>query len=152
MPSATWASASRRARHDERGKPATPGIVDPLASRFFAYISLFATGMLGLILSDNLIMLLIFWEIMGLCSYLLIGFWFARKYPDPKQITPKEAGLKAFLTTAIGDTFMLAGILLLYAQTGSLSFADIFKPEMLHTLATHHRSTCRWSAPRPGPR
>ena len=121
---------------DERGKPAAPGHVDRLASRFFAYISLFATGMIGLVLADNLIMLLIFWEIMGLCSYLLIGFWFARKYPDPKQITPKEAGLKAFLTTRIGDTFMLAGILLLYGRTGSLSFADIFKPETLHGLAT----------------
>jgi len=121
---------------DERGKPATPGFVDPLASRFFAYIALFATGMVGLILSDNLIMLLVFWEIMGLCSYLLIGFWFARKYPDAKQITPKEAGLKAFLTTRIGDSFMLAGILLLWNRTGSLSFVDIFKPDMLHTLAT----------------
>ena len=77
---------------DVRGKPATPGYVDRLASRFFAYVSLFATGMIGLILSDNLIMLLIFWEIMGLCSYLLIGFWFARKYEDPNQITPKSAG------------------------------------------------------------
>ncbi len=122
--------------HDERGKPATAGFVDPLASRFFAYIALFATGMVGLILSDNLIMLLVFWEIMGLCSYLLIGFWFARKYPDARQITPKEAGLKAFLTTRIGDTFMLAGILLLWNRTGSLSFADIFKPDMLHSLAT----------------
>ncbi|PKO23065.1 MAG: NADH-quinone oxidoreductase subunit L [Chloroflexi bacterium HGW-Chloroflexi-1] len=122
--------------HDERGAPAEPGHVDRLASRFFAYIALFATGMIGLILADNLIMLLIFWEIMGLCSYLLIGFWFARKYDDPKQITPKEAGLKAFLTTRIGDTVMLAGIFLLYAQTQSLSFADIFKPETLERLAT----------------
>ncbi|MCX6028348.1 MAG: NADH-quinone oxidoreductase subunit L [Chloroflexi bacterium] len=122
--------------HDERGAPAEPGHVDRLASRFFAYIALFATGMLGLILADNLILLLIFWEIMGLCSYLLIGFWFARKYDDPKKITPKAAGLKAFLTTRIGDTLMLAGMLLLYARTQSLSFADIFKPEMLHELAT----------------
>jgi NADH-quinone oxidoreductase subunit L len=121
---------------DERGKPATPGFVDPLTSRFFAYIALFATGMLGLILSDNLLMLLVFWEIMGLCSYLLIGFWFARKYADPRQITPKEAGLKAFLTTRIGDMFMLAGIILLWIQSGSLSFADIFKPANLHALAT----------------
>jgi NADH-quinone oxidoreductase subunit L len=121
---------------DERGKPATPGFVDPLASRFFAYIALFATGMLGLVISDNLIMLLIFWEIMGLCSYLLIGFWFGRKYPNPRQITPKEAGLKAFLTTRVGDTAMLAGILLLYAQTGSLSFSDIFKPAELQSLVS----------------
>ncbi len=122
--------------HDQRGWPAEPGNADPLASRFFAYIALFATGMLGLILSDNLIMLFIFWEIMGLCSYLLIGFWFARKYDDPKKITPKEAGLKAFLTTRIGDTIMLAGILLLFIQVGSLSFAEILKPETLERLAT----------------
>jgi NADH-quinone oxidoreductase subunit L len=122
--------------HDERGKPAEPGNVDKLASRFFAYIALFAAGMIGLILADNLIMFLIFWELMGLCSYLLIGFWFARKYDDPQKITPKEAGLKAFLTTRIGDTVMLAGIFLLYAQTNSLSFADVFKPEMLEQLAT----------------
>ena len=53
--------------HDERGAPAEPGHVDRLASRFFAYIALFATGMLGLILADNFIMLLVFWEVMGLC-------------------------------------------------------------------------------------
>lgn len=122
--------------HDERGKPAEPGHVDRLASRFFAYIALFATGMLGFILADNLLLALVFWEIMGLCSYLLIGFWFARKYPNPKQITPKEAGLKAFLTTRVGDTVMLAGFLLLFAQTGTLSFAEIFRPETLERLAT----------------
>jgi NADH-quinone oxidoreductase subunit L len=122
--------------HDQRGWPAEPGHVDLLTGRFFAYIALFATGMIGLVLADNLIMLLVFWEIMGLCSYLLIGFWFARKYNDPKKITPKEAGLKAFLTTRIGDTLMLAGILLLFAQVGSLSFSEIFKPETLEHLAT----------------
>jgi NADH-quinone oxidoreductase subunit L len=79
---------------------------------------------------------LIFWEIMGLCSYLLISFWFARRYEDPKQITPKQAGLKAFLTTRVGDTIMLAGILLLSIQAGSLSFADIFQPKTLAKLAT----------------
>jgi len=121
--------------HDERGKPAEPGHVDRLASRFFAYIALFATGMLGFVLADNLILALIFWEVMGLCSYLLIGFWSARKYPNPRQITPKEAGLKAFLTTRIGDTIMLAGMWLLYARTGSLNFADIFRPEVLDGLA-----------------
>lgn len=122
--------------HDQRGAPAEPGHVDRLASRFFAYIALFATGMIGFILADNLILALLFWEIMGLCSYLLIGFWFARTYPNPKQITPKEAGLKAFLTTRIGDSVMLAGMFLLYAQTKSLSFADIFAPAMLEHLAT----------------
>jgi NADH-quinone oxidoreductase subunit L len=66
----------------------------------------------------------------------LIGFWFARKYEDPKQITPKQAGLKAFLTTRIGDTIMLAGLVLLYTQTGTLSFAQLFDPQALEKLAT----------------
>ena len=52
---------------------------DPRYSRFFAYISLFATGMLGLVISNSLLMFFIFWEIMGLCSYLLIGFWFEKE-------------------------------------------------------------------------
>jgi NADH-quinone oxidoreductase subunit L len=110
--------------------------VDPLYSRFFAYISLFACGMIGLVISDNFVTLLVFWEIMGLCSYLLIGFWFDKSYPDPKRITPKEAGLKAFLTTRIGDVIMLAGILLLYSQTGTLSFQALFSQETLEHLAT----------------
>ncbi len=109
--------------------------VDPRYSRFFAYISLFACGMLGFVVSDNLVTLLVFWEIMGLCSYLLIGFWFDRSYADPRRITPKQAGLKAFLTTRIGDALMLAGMLLLYSQTGTLSFREIFAEDTLHTLA-----------------
>jgi NADH-quinone oxidoreductase subunit L len=110
--------------------------VDRRYSRFFAYISLFACGMLGLIISDNLLTLFVFWEIMGLCSYLLIGFWFEKSYADPNRITPKQAGLKAFLTTRVGDVIMLIGLLFLYAQTGSLSFATIFSEATLHQLAT----------------
>ena len=110
--------------------------VDSRYSRFFAYISLFACGMLGLVVADNFVSLLIFWEIMGLCSYLLIGFWFDKSYPDPKRITPKEAGLKAFLTTRIGDVIMLAGLLLLYSQTGTLTFQEVFSEEALQHLAT----------------
>ena len=110
--------------------------VDSRYSRFFAYISLFACGMLGLIVSDNLVTLLIFWELMGLCSYLLIGFWFEKKYADPNRITPKQAGLKAFLTTRVGDILMLAGMLLLYTQTGTLTFKEIFSTEVLEKLAT----------------
>jgi len=109
--------------------------VDPRYSRFFAYISLFACGMLGLIVSDNLLTLFIFWEIMGLCSYLLIGFWYEKRYPDPNRITPKEAGLKAFLTTRVGDVIMLLGMLLLYSQVGSLSFKDVFDHHTLEVLA-----------------
>ena len=110
--------------------------VDPRYSRFFAYISLFACGMLGLVVADNYVMLLLFWEIMGLCSYLLIGFWFEKNYPDPKRITPREAGLKAFLTTRIGDVIMLSGLLLLYSRTGTLTFSEVFSEGTLHGLAT----------------
>ena len=109
--------------------------VDPRYSRFFAYISLFACGMLGLVVSDNFLTLFVFWEVMGLCSYLLIGFWFDKTYPDPKRITPKEAGLKAFLTTRVGDVIMLAGVLLLYSQVGTLTFTEIFTQETLEHLA-----------------
>jgi len=110
--------------------------VDSRYSRFFAYISLFACGMLGLVIAGDFVTLLVFWEIMGLCSYLLIGFWFDKSYSDPKRITPKAAGLKAFLTTRIGDVIMLAGILLLYSQIGTLTFKEIFAEETLHHLAT----------------
>jgi len=100
---------------------------DPRYSRFFAYISLFATGMLGLIVSDNLLLLYVFWEIMGLCSYLLIGFWFEKP-------SAMKAGLKAFITTRIGDVIMFLGMLLLYSKTGSLSFHEIFSAETLAFL------------------
>jgi len=111
--------------------------LDPRYSRFFAYISLFATGMLGLVVADNLLMLFIFWELMGLCSYLLIGFWFDKSYPDPKQITPKQAGLKAFLTTRVGDVLFMMGLIFLFIHAGDLNFQAIFgNEEFLHELAT----------------
>ncbi|MCO6452175.1 MAG: NADH-quinone oxidoreductase subunit L [Caldilineales bacterium] len=109
--------------------------LDPLYSRFFGYISLFATGMLGLVVADNLLMLFIFWEIMGLCSYLLIGFWYNKVYPNPKQITPPKAGLKAFLTTRVGDVLFMMGLIFLYILAGTMNFQEIFNPEMLHHLA-----------------
>ena len=101
--------------------PAPRHGVEPLYSRFFAYLSLFAFGMLLLIVADNLLLLFVGWEIMGLCSYLLIGFWYARNYPDAQQITPRQAAVKAFMTTRIGDMFMMLGIVYLYSQAGTLS-------------------------------
>ncbi len=110
--------------------------VDPRYSRFFGYIALFATGMLGLVISENLLTLFISWEIMGLCSYLLIGFWFEKNYSDPSKITPRQAGLKAFLVTKVGDLFLMLGIMYLYSQAGSLSYADtLFNHEFLTHLA-----------------
>ncbi len=109
--------------------------IDPHYSRFFAYISLFAAGMLGLIISDSFLTLFISWEVMGLCSYLLIGFWLDKNYPDPDQITPREAGLKAFLVTKVGDLFLLLGLIYLHVETGSFSYDVVFSAEVLHTLA-----------------
>ncbi|HLF17428.1 MAG TPA: NADH-quinone oxidoreductase subunit L [Candidatus Omnitrophota bacterium] len=91
---------------------------DPRYSRYFAYISLFTASMLGLVLADNFILLYIFWEGVGLCSYLLIAFWFERP-------AAAKAGLKAFITTRIGDTGFLIGIFLLLSLTHSLRFSDL---------------------------
>ena len=103
---------------------------DPRYSRFMAYISLFATGMLGLVVSNSLVTFFIFWEIMGLCSYLLISFW----YEKPSA---RAAGVKAFMTTRIGDALMLIGMLLLYiySRPTSLEFVQILSPENLAQLA-----------------
>ena len=103
---------------------------DPRYSRFMAYISLFATGMLGLVISDSLLMLFIFWEIMGLCSYLLIGFWYEKE-------TARAASIKAFMTTRVGDAIMLIGMILLYihSEPSSLSFSVILNAENLAQIA-----------------
>jgi len=123
-----------RDAHDEPGYPPHNGS-EPLYSRFFGFLSLFAAGMLTLVVADNILMIFIGWEVMGLCSYLLIGFWYARTYPDPNKITPRQAGVKAFMTTRVADVFMLMGIAFLYSQTGSLSFSEIFSAEKTHELA-----------------
>jgi NADH-quinone oxidoreductase subunit L len=101
---------------------------DPRYSRFFAYISLFATGMLGMVVFDSLLAFFIFWEIMGTCSYLLIGFWYEKE-------SAKKAGLKAFLVTKIGDLFFMLGLVLLYSEVGSLAYREIFAEQTLHHLA-----------------
>ena len=91
---------------------------DPRYSRYFAYLSLFTASMLGLILADNFVMLYIFWEGVGLCSYLLIAFWFEH----PAAV---RAGLKAFVTTRVGDTGLLLGIFILFFATRTLYFIDL---------------------------
>ncbi len=120
--------------HDKPGFPPHRGR-EPLYSRFFAFLSLFAGAMLTLVVADNLLLLFIGWEIMGLCSYLLIGFWYARTYPDPNKITPRAAAVKAFMTTRVADVFMLLGIGFLYSATGTLSFTDIFTQQTTSQLA-----------------
>jgi NADH-quinone oxidoreductase subunit L len=84
-------------------------------TRFFCFLSLFAGAMLGVVISNSLLLLFMNWEIVGLTSYLLIGFW----YQKPSAAA---AAKKAFLTTRVGDIFFLLGIVWLFAQTGTLLF------------------------------
>nr|QWE49907.1 NADH-plastoquinone oxidoreductase subunit 5 [Grielum grandiflorum] len=93
--------------------------------RFFAYMGLFNTSMLGLVTSSNLIQIYIFWEFVGMCSYLLIGFWFTRPIAA-------NACQKAFVTNRVGDFGLLLGILGFYWITGSFEFQDLF--EILNNL------------------
>nr|AJE72801.1 NADH dehydrogenase subunit 5 [Pediomelum argophyllum] len=88
--------------------------------RFFAYMTLFNISMLGLVTSSNLIQIYVFWELVGMCSYLLIGFWFTRPIAA-------NACQKAFVTNRVGDFGLLLGILGLYWITGSLEFRDLFQ-------------------------
>src|SRR3989475_2716931 len=93
--------------HEEDGKP-----------RYYAEVSLFATGMLGTVSADNFLQLLIFWEIMGLCSYLLIGFW----YHKPEAAA---AAKKAFLVTRVGDVLFLVAVLIIWNEFGTFRFNEI---------------------------
>jgi NADH-quinone oxidoreductase subunit L len=91
---------------------------DPDYARFFAYLNLFCGAMLVLVLGDSLPVLFIGWEGVGLCSYLLIGFWYS-------STANADAGKKAFITNRIGDFGFLIGMFLLFYYTGSLSVSDI---------------------------
>ncbi|HXG36192.1 MAG TPA: NADH-quinone oxidoreductase subunit L [Dehalococcoidia bacterium] len=91
---------------------------DPGYSRYYAFMSLFTGSMLGLVLASSLLQLFVFWELVGLSSYLLIGFWFQRD-------SARRAATKAFLVTRIGDLGLLSAILLVWTQTGELDIAGI---------------------------
>jgi NADH-quinone oxidoreductase subunit L len=84
-------------------------------SRFFAYVSLFMSAMLTLVIANNYILFFMAWEVMGLCSYFLIGFWFEKN-------SAADAGRKAFMVTRVGDVGFLAGMLTLFAATSNLNF------------------------------
>ena len=95
-------------------------------SRFFAYMNLFVASMVTLVLADNLLLLYLGWEGVGLCSYLLIGFW----YTDPVN---GRAARKAFIVTRVGDTSMVIGLFLIFQQLGTLGIQDVM-----------HRATLQW--------
>jgi NADH-quinone oxidoreductase subunit L len=90
---------------------------DKNLTRFFAYLSFFAGAMLGLVIANSLLLLFMFWELVGLASYLLIGFWIERP-------AAAEAAKKAFITTRIGDMGFFLGMLWLYNRSGTLLFYD----------------------------
>ena len=93
---------------------------DPGYSRFFCYMNLFIAAMLMLVLADNLVLLYLGWEGVGLCSYLLIGFWYENSENG-------YAARKAFVVTRVGDTSMVIGLFLLFAQLGTLNIQDMLQ-------------------------
>lgn len=98
--------------------------------RYFAEISLFVGVMLGLVVANSFLLMFIFWELVGVCSYLLIGFW----YEKPSAAS---AAKKAFLVTRIGDVFLLMGLVILYSTFGTLRYSELFdNPEILAANAT----------------
>jgi NADH-quinone oxidoreductase subunit L len=96
-------------------------------SRFFAYMNLFVGAMLILVLGSDLLLLYLGWEGVGLCSYLLIGFWY-------KDLANVRAGRKAFLVTRIGDTAMAIGLFLIFTHLGTLDIQEVM-----------HRASAQWA-------
>lgn len=112
---------------------------DPRYSRFFALISLFTSMMLLLVVSSNLLEFFIAWEVMGYCSYALIGFWSFRglkeHHIDDAQVgRARGAAIKAFLTTRVGDVLLLSGMIFLFITVGTLDFTQMFSPEGLNNM------------------
>jgi len=92
---------------------------DPGYARFFTYLNLFMTSMLVLVLANNYLLMFLGWEGVGLCSYLLIGFWYQKK-------SAADAGKKAFVVNRIGDAGFLLGLFLIWRTFGSLAYSEIF--------------------------
>jgi len=92
---------------------------DPRYTRYFAYLGLFTFSMLGIVLTHNFLMMYIFWELVGVSSYLLIGFWFEKK-------SASDAAKKAFIVNRIGDVGFFLGILILYVNYHTFTFSEIF--------------------------
>jgi NADH-quinone oxidoreductase subunit L len=101
----------------------------PSLGRYYAYQSLFAFSMIGLVLAPNFLQMFIFWELVGLCSYLLIGYWYTRP-------AAARAAVKAFWITKLGDVGFILGIVLLWGATGTFDFAELFAMAAQKTLPT----------------
>ena len=95
-------------------------------SRFFAYLNLFVFSMLILVMGNSFLLMFVGWEGVGLCSYLLIGFWYDRERKEGDSTWPAEAAKKAFIVNRIGDFGFLIGMFILIATFGSLNFDAVF--------------------------
>lgn len=102
--------------------------------RFFAYMNLFIFAMMNLVLADNFVLLFLGWEGVGLCSYLLIGFWYDRKF---EKGTTADAAKKAFVVNRIGDFGFLIGMFLIFMTFGSLNFNEVFGRVTVFSIDTH---------------
>jgi NADH-quinone oxidoreductase subunit L len=102
---------------------------DPGYPRFFTYLNLFMTSMLILVLADNYLLMFVGWEGVGLCSYLLIGYWYERR-------SASDAGMKAFIVNRIGDAGFILAIALIFWTTGSVNYEQVFAAAADHTVMT----------------
>ena len=109
---------------------------DGTYTRYYAWMSLFTASMLGVVLADNLLLVFVFWELVGLCSYLLIGFWFHRP-------SAANAAKKAFIVTRLGDFGFLVAILLIFARTGTFDIGELYGLAGTAALAG---TTLTWAA------
>ena len=95
-------------------------------ARFFSYLSLFTFSMLVIVFAQNFLVIFIGWELVGLSSYLLIGFWInKRAKPEEDRLSPATAAIEAFITTRVGDVGFIIGIMILFVNTGTFNFADL---------------------------
>ncbi|MDP6200497.1 MAG: proton-conducting transporter membrane subunit, partial [Candidatus Poseidonia sp.] len=124
----------------------TDPINDNRNHRFYAEFVLFCSGMLGMVLADSFLWLFIFWELMGLCSYLLIGFYYERP-------SAAYAAKKAFLTTRVGDVFLMVGLAILWslfhpyagADQGALDYAVVFYEGNIEQVAANNSGMLAWA-------
>ena len=118
-------------------------------ARYFSYLNLFAAFMLVLVLGANFLVMFVGWEGVGLCSYLLIGFWYQKK-------SATDAGKKAFIVNRIGDFGFMLGVLLIFVRFGTVDFQEVARavaplaPET--TFGTSRSSRCCCSSARPASR
>lgn len=106
---------------------------DAKLRRYYAVKALFVAGMLGTVLMDNYLLMFMFWEIMGLCSYLLIGYWYEKE-------SAAIAAKKAFMVTRLGDIFLFLGIILLFTTFHTFSYRELF-----HADLAAHKTTMFWA-------